>query len=90
MELLLLKAYGSGYRGCLIEQDSYLFFQYSRKRGLKRLKSYPRKDFKDTTQFMAMMQKFITPPSFFNPPIPINALVKEELDRVHREQSAQK
>lgn len=85
MELLLLKAYGSGYRGCVIEDSRYLYFQFSRKKGLKHLKSYAKHDFRDTSHFMAMMQKFVSPPSFLRPPIPIRELTLEELDRVHAE-----
>ncbi len=84
MELLLLRAYGSGYRGCVIEENQYLFFQCSRKRGLKHLKSYPKQEFADIAQFMAMMQKFVSPPAFLKPPVPIAALTMEELDRVHK------
>lgn len=83
MELLLLTAYGEGYRGCVVEEHRYLFFQYSRKRGLKHLKSYPKEDFNDISHFIAMMQKFVSPPSFLQPPVPIKALTVEELNRVH-------
>jgi hypothetical protein len=85
MELLLLKAYGNGYRGCVIEKDRYLFFQCSRKKGLRHLKSYLQQEFTDTEQFMAMMQKFVSPPSFLHPPVSIETLSMEELDRVHSE-----
>jgi len=34
-------------------------------------------------QFIAMMQKFVTPPSFLQPPIPIEELTLEHLDRIH-------
>jgi hypothetical protein len=84
MELIYLRAYGSGYRGCAIAPDHYLFFQCSRKRGLKILKTYPIEEFADPDHFMAMMRKFISPPSFLRPPIAIAALTLEELDKVHR------
>ena len=90
MELIYLRAYGSGYRGCAISWDRYLFFQCSLKRGLKILKSYPREEFADPEHFMAMMQKFISPPSFLRPPIVISGLTMHELDRAHRELSAKK
>ena len=83
MELLLLRAYAAGYRGCVIEESGYLFFQCSRKGRVKRLKHYPKSEFADLSQFMAMMQKFVSPPSFLQPPLPIQALTIEELDRVH-------
>ena len=85
MELIYLRAYGSGYRGCVVEPDRYLFFQCSRKKGFKYLKSYPKEEFADLDHFMAMMQKFISPPSFLRPPITIATLDLDELDRVHRE-----
>jgi hypothetical protein len=90
MELLYLRAYGSGYRGCVIQSDGYLFFQCSRKSGLKKLKGYPKTDFDDLDHFKAMMQKFITPPSFLKPPIAITALSMEELDRAHAQIKAQR
>jgi len=71
MQLLYLRFYGSGYRGCAITPDCYLFFQCSRKRGLKILKTYPQEEFADLGHFMAMMQKFISPPAFLRPPITI-------------------
>ncbi len=83
MELLLLRAYAAGYRGCVIEADSYSFFQCSRNGRVKRLKKYSKTEFSDLNQFKAMMQKFVSPPSFLQPPIPIDALTLEELDRVH-------
>ncbi len=83
MQLIYLKAYGSGYRGCAIAPDRYLFFQFSRKTGLRVLKSYPQEEFADADHFMAMMRKFISPPSFLIPPIPVTALTVEELDRVY-------
>ena len=85
MELLLLKAYAAGYRGCAIEEGGYLFFQCSRKGRVKRLKNYSKTEFADVNQFKAMMQKFVSPPSFLEPPVPIQALTIEELDRVHAE-----
>jgi hypothetical protein len=87
MDLIYLKAYGSGYRGCAIALDRYLFFQCSRKKGPKILKSYPKDEFVDREHFMAMMRKFISPPSFLHPPITIAELTLEELDRVQRELS---
>lgn len=83
MELIYLKAYGSGYRGCAITRDRYLFFQCSRKRDLKILKSYSRDEFFDLDHFMAMMQKFISPPSFLRPPVEISGLSIETLDQVY-------
>lgn len=83
MELLFLRAYGSGYRGCIIDDTRFRFFQASRKRGIKFLKDYPRDDFEDTSQFIAMMQKFVTPPSFLQPPVPIKELTLESLDRLY-------
>jgi len=83
MDLIYLRAYGGGYRGCAVSRDRYLFFQCSRKRGLKILKSYPKEEFIDLDHFMAMMQKFISPPSFLRPPVAISELTMPELDRVH-------
>lgn len=85
MELLLLRAYGSGYRGCVIEKERYLFFQFSRKKGLRYLKNYSRQEFASVEQFMAMMQKFVSPPSFLHPSVTIETLSMEELDRAHSE-----
>jgi len=85
MELIVLKPHGRGYRGCAIEAQGYLFFQYSRKRGLKILKRYARQEFTGAADFMAVMRKFITPPAFLQPPVPIKALTGEELDRTYGE-----
>ena len=83
MELLYLRTYGSGFRGCIIDDTRFRFFQVSRRKGLKFLKDYRRDDFEDTAQFIAMMQKFVTPPAFLQPPIPIEELTLENLDRVY-------
>ena len=85
MEPLFLRAYGGGYRGCIIDDTRFRFFQVSRRRGLKFLKDYRRDAFEDTAQFIAMMQKFVTPPSFLQPPVPIEELTLENLERVHSE-----
>ena len=83
MELLMLRAYASGYRGCVIDAHQYLFFQYGRKRGLQKLKSYPRQEFESISHFMAMMQKFISPPLFLQPPVAIAELTLEALDEAY-------
>jgi hypothetical protein len=83
MEILALRFYAAGYRGCLIDDDGYTFFQLTRKGRYKRLKAYPKSDFTDNDHFIAMMMKFMTPSAFFRPPVPIAALTLEELDRVH-------
>jgi len=78
-----LRPYAAGYRGCLSDDDGYLFFQLTRKRGIKRLKDYLRQDFIDNDHFAAMMMKFMRPSAFLRPPVPIAALTLAELDRVH-------
>jgi hypothetical protein len=83
MELLYLKAYTGGYRGCAIDQDSYFFFQLNRHDKVKHLKRYPKSDFKDLGHFKAMMQKFLSPPSFLNPTMSVRALTMKELDRAY-------
>jgi hypothetical protein len=83
MEIFALRSYAAGYRGCSIDEGGYLFFQYTRKGGLKRLKCYDRGDFDGNDHFAAMMMKFMTPSAFLRPPVPIDALTLEELDRVH-------
>jgi hypothetical protein len=82
VEILALKAYASGYRGCVVDGQRYLFFQHSREGRLKELKSYPVGDFSDTEHFIAMMHKFMSPGAFLRPPITIRSLTLEELDRV--------
>ena len=83
LQLVALRAYASGYRGCLMETDRYLFFQCSRNGSVKRLKEYPMADFIDLDHFKAMMLKFMIPTTFLRPPMPIEALTMAELDRVH-------
>lgn len=84
MEIIALKAYARGYRGCLIDDDRYVFFQYTRKGRLRRLKAYPKSAFEDNDHFAAMMMKFMTVSAFLRPPVPIDALTLAELDRVYR------
>lgn len=82
MEILALKNYSAGYRGCLVDADGYHFFQLARKGRLRWLKSYPASAFSDHYHFIAMMQKFMTPSAFLVPPVPIKELSIEELERV--------
>lgn len=82
-QIVALSAYASGYRGCLMDAEHYLFFQCSRKGSVKRLKIYPKSDFIDLDHFKAMMLKFMIPTTFLRPPVPIDALTLDELDRVH-------
>ena len=82
MEILALKNYTAGYRGCLIDSESYRFFQLARKGRLRWLKSYPRSEFSDHFHFIAMMQKFMTPSAFLVPPEPVSELSIAELERV--------
>ena len=88
MQLLALRPYASGFRGCLIDSREYSFFQYGRKGRLKILKSYPKSDFSDFYHFIAMMQKFMTSSSMIIPPVPIKELTLDELQRVADEQNA--
>ncbi len=83
MELLQLKVRGSGYGGCVADIDGYTFFKCSRSGRIKQLKHYPADTFESRSQFIAMMQKFATPPGFLDPPLPIEGLTIEALDRAH-------
>ena len=82
IQILALRRYASGYRGCLVDQQRYVFFQYSRNGRLKELKSYPRSEFDDLLHFVSVMQKFMSASAFLIPPIPIEALTINELDRL--------
>ena len=82
MKILALKAYRSGYRGCLIAEGEYQIFQYSPRQGFKILKSYHQSEFQDEFHFIAMMQKFISPSAFIVPPEPIHAFTVAELKRI--------
>lgn len=83
MEIVALMASGRGYRGCLFDGDGYLFFQYSRKGMLKKLKRYPADEFSDHDHFAAMMMKYMIPSAFLQPPAAIDQLTLAELDRVY-------
>jgi hypothetical protein len=80
MELLFLRAYANGYRGCGVDDHDYFFFQCNRKGRVRRLKSYPKDDFVDRRHFTLMMQKFVSPPIFLQPPMALSSLTIEALD----------
>lgn len=82
MEIVALMASGRGYRGCLFDGAGYMFFQYTRKGLLKKLKRYPADQFDDHDHFAAMMMKYMIPSAFFRPPVRIKDLTLTELDRV--------
>jgi hypothetical protein len=83
MEILALKGYARGYRGCLVDDREYTFFQYTRNGRVRRLKSYPRGEFASHEHFAALMMKFMSPGAFMRPPVPIDDLTLAELDRVN-------
>jgi len=83
MEILALKAYARGYRGCLVDDREYTFFQYTRNGRVRRLKAYPRGDFTNHDHFAALMMKFMSPGAFMRPAVPIAELTLAELDRVN-------
>jgi hypothetical protein len=83
MEILALRAYARGYRGCLVDDREYVFFQYTRNQRVRRLKAYPRTDFTDHDHFAALMMKFMSPGAFMRPAVPISELTLAELDRVN-------
>ena len=83
MGILAIRPYVSGYRGCLKDAEHYVFFQFTRKGGFRRLKDYPLGDFTDDLHFVAMMQKFMSSSVFILPPIAIETLTIEALDRVY-------
>ncbi len=82
MEILALKGYARGFRGCLVDEKEYLFFQYTRNGRLRHLKAYPRGEFESHEHFAAQMMKFMSPGAFLRPPIPVTELSLAELDRV--------
>jgi hypothetical protein len=83
MQILALRSYASGYRGCLIDETFYQFFQITRKTGqIRQLKRYRRDSFDNHDHFIAMMLKFMTPVSFLRPPVAVDGLTIAELDRV--------
>jgi hypothetical protein len=90
MQLLALRPYASGFRGCLIDSHFYSFFQFSRKKPLKILKRYPKGDFSDLYHFVGMMQKFMTSSSMIIPPVSIQELTLSELERVAAEMQARR
>ncbi len=83
MEILVLKSYASGYRGCVLDDREYLFFQYSRKRGLKILQRYRRSEFENLEHFIGVMAKFLSLSAFILPPQPISGLTEGEMERVY-------
>jgi hypothetical protein len=85
MQLITLHSYPGGFRGCVVDTRRYCFFQYRRKSGFKILKSYPKTDFVDLHHFLSMMQKFMTPSSIIFPPVEIEDLSLEALERMSRE-----
>jgi hypothetical protein len=82
MEILALRGYARGYRGCIVDEREYVFFQYTRNGRVRQLKTYPRSDFSDHDHFAALMMKFMSPGAFMRPPVPIADLTLAELDRV--------
>jgi hypothetical protein len=82
MQLLTLQSYPAGFRGCLIDERKYCFFQFRRKDGLKILKSYSKSEFTDLNHFVSMMQKFMTPSAVIRPPIDISDFTFAELERI--------
>jgi len=82
MHIMALRAYTGGYRGCTVDEDEYLFFQFTRNGRFRRLKAYSKNDFEDELHFIALMLKFMSPGSFLRPAVAIDALTLAELDRV--------
>ncbi len=82
MEILVLKRYSSGYRGCVIDSRYYSFFQFSAKKGLKILHRYPQSDFENIEHFVGVMAKFLSLSAFILPPITIADINAGELERV--------
>lgn len=82
MEIIALKAHNRGYHGCLVDENGYMFFQYSLNGRFRPLKRYPESDFQDLDQFVAIMSKYMSLTAFLNPPVPIAEMSLPELDRV--------
>jgi hypothetical protein len=58
-----------GYWGFLEENDKYVYFRFSKKRGLKRLVEYAREDFSSYKQFVEVMTRFVPVKMFLKKPI---------------------
>ncbi len=56
------------------EGDKYVYFRYSKKRGLKRLVEYDRKDFHSYQGFIEVMARFVPVKMFFKKPIKITGM----------------
>lgn len=82
MKIVALKAHGRGYHGVLLDDDGYMFFQFSRNGRLRKLKRYPLDDFEDPEHFTAMMAKYMHLSAFIRPPADIDDLTLDDLDKV--------
>ena len=82
MEIIALKAHPRGFHGCLIHEESYQFFQLTRSGRFRPLKRYPIEAFEDHDHFAAIMMKYMGTTAFLLPPVPIQEITLEALDRV--------
>lgn len=84
MNVIALTKYSHGYSGFLELDDSYVFFQFSGK-GCKLIQHYPKCDYTSYEHFIDVIRKFTRASFFFDQPVQIVELSKEELYRVYAE-----
>jgi hypothetical protein len=67
------------------EEDSYIFFQYSRNGKLTRVMQFDKKDYTDYGHFLGGITRFFPSTFFLKEPIPFESISLGELDRIFKQ-----
>ena len=82
MKIIGLKAYQTGYTGCVEDKDTYILFNYVR-HTYNPIQEYPMKAFENRKHFISSMGKFIRSTFFLKEPLEIASVTQESLDRCY-------
>lgn len=82
MRLIGLKKYRAGFTGFIEGRKHYVYFNYSKKRGYKKLIELNKESFEDHDHFISVMAKFVSMACFFKHPVQIHAMSLDELSKI--------
>jgi hypothetical protein len=83
MHLIGYKAYRSGYFGCLVDKDRYIYFLFAKKR-FREIVTYPKEDFESFHHFVAFLHKFVPLHFFLRRPLRMASLGTRDLSAIGR------
>ncbi len=83
--IICLRSYANGYTGFVEENETYVFFRFSRNGKMTKVLEYKKSDYTDYGHFLGNISRFFASSFFLKEPISLESASIEELDRIYQE-----